>query len=1011
MAAALLLTTGFAGPSRGESLFDSSFIDGDDASEWTAEGKWSVSRRPTEMALESGKPGNSLSRDIEAKAGEPLTLLVDYGWRSGRGQGQFTVALADAQGESLIVSVEQAAGEKYKVAWDGKAAKPFGVLDDDRLDAGVQAGGESVVPVTMILQIDGNQLKLRRLDGESVTAELPQAFSPKSLTITDTSRENKNLRLARVRAYSGAVDPVDDVVHFSLPFGGSFVEGAAPTMRLMGKWISDESRPAKISVTATVLPETQGGQPAGFNHQLDLVAGQVAEFDAGAFALLAPGLYRIEGRVSVGDHTLPIEGTLGIFSKELAERPLEDIPQWVGIVPFINILHRGVYEESFEYMQSLGVRHVRWLPGWGRLEPEKGEYDWAETDEFVDLALHHKMQILFCLSYYGGDWTQELRGGSLARTPEGREMWVEHFAVPTIKRYGDRVKLYQIWNEPDAFWNEDPEKARGFAHAFATPSNYFDLVKRTHKAAHDLGIKDLRIMASLSSGEIPQHTKLLFEMGLGKIFDGMIIHTYGHHVRHFEEQRQRLAKLGHKNPALGSGEVGLPRGSDWDGSMRQARHVLNAMLSSASIPDLLAVEWFVLHDTIAGGNFGLITPEHQPHPAAMTYFTAAHLLAGAESGKGQVERRGMLNVYNIPRKGRVPLFAVANSGSPTLVTFSAKGKDTPVVWDMLGRNHAIEVEGGQFTVDLNEGVFIEGDVQIVKAVQPSIAVSMNDQGQATVRLSLGKGNTDADATAGLSVSDLNFDEQQPLDNRGDAMFTLPTMEAGRQHDAMLSVTTAGSTMSQPIILEATPIYRVTKKEIDSIIAPDRLPTITLSGEDNFRKMASHRVYGGPDDSSAEIKIGWNDDVFVLWIAEQDDKHVKIPPAAPNPWGYDSGQWAFQPEGDLAQGVAFTEVTFGIHQAGDEPMARVMGQPHFSPAVLAERDGSVTRYRLTLPLAQLGIEPEAGRSVGMAVNLNDNDGAGRKGWLYFGEGVYPPKNPSQYRRVILSDGKPQQAEPE
>ena len=344
-------------------------------------------------------------------------------------------------------------------------------------------------------------------------------------------------------------------------------------------------------------------------------------------------------------------------------------------------------------------------------------------------------------------------------------------AVPTIKRYGDRVKLWQIWNEPDAFWNEDPAQARGFATAFATPSNYMDLVKRTHKAGHALGIPGLRIMASLSSGEIPQHTQELFDLGLGDCFDGMIIHTYGNHVRHFQNQIKLLDKLGQPKAALGSGEMGLPRGNDWDGAMRQARIVAQWMFSSATIPKLLCAEWFVLHDTVAGGNFGLTTPENQPHPSAMTYFTAAHLLAGAR--QAEIDERGGLTFYRVQRDGRPPVTAVTNNGSPILVAFTTRDKQPPVVWDLLGQPVEVEIKEGKFTVEVTEGVFIEGEATAQSTVSPTVTMSMDDTGRPVVRVSVGKGDDLADAKIDLTVdeADLKISQTQGLDRNGDAVFT------------------------------------------------------------------------------------------------------------------------------------------------------------------------------------------------------------------------------------------------
>ena len=65
-------------------------------------------------------------------------------------------------------------------------------------------------------------------------------------------------------------------------------------------------------------------------------------------------------------------------------------------------------------------------------------------------------------------------------------------------------------------------------------------------------------MASLSSADQPGNIKRLFSMGLGKIFDGLIVHTYGNHQQHFLRDQKQLAGYGIENAAIGSGEIGIP---------------------------------------------------------------------------------------------------------------------------------------------------------------------------------------------------------------------------------------------------------------------------------------------------------------------------------------------------------------------------------------------------------------------------------------------------------------------
>lgn len=802
----------------------------------------------------------------------------------------------------------------------------------------------------------------------------------------------------------GGAEPAKAVAELSLPFGATFVQGReTPVLRIKGTWDGEASRDVSLTLTVTPdMPGQSGGTPLSW--KASVKPGGATEWKPDALAALPPGLYRVAGTMTVGGEQLPVDARFAVMSPDLADRAQDKIPQWVGMVPYLNVLDRSTFAEAFAYLHKTGVRHVRWLPGWGRIEPSESNYDWSESDYFMSLVEQHGMRAMFCLSYFGPEWTWKKYGATRARTPEGRAAWVSDFAVPTIKRYGDRVKLWQIWNEPDAFWNEDPKKATGFAVNFATPANYFDLLKRTHAAAHALEIPGLRVMASLASADIPDSTKLLLGMGLKDLFDGMIIHTYGNHPKHFQLLDKQLKAAGIKSPMIGSGETGLPR-SDGDpaSDIRQAQKVVNVLFSSTTIPNLLCCDWFVLHDAVAGGTFGLLDEKMQPHPAATAYATAARLLSGATSGT--MAERGTLNTYRVERDGRPPVIAVSNAGTPTLVEFNVSGNAAPIVWDIYGRPTTPAVKDGHFRVELAGAVMVEGDVTLGRAIAPKVGVTLAGHNRVGVTVSLGEAPT-ADGKASLALASLQFEQTQSFDAKGDAAFTLPaTVQPGTVYDAQLTLTLAGDTLRQSVPVEFSPVYRVTKAEADSLTPPARLPAIKLYTAAAFRPFNKQRVYGGPADNSATVRIGWTDSAFVLWVEQTDDTQWPIPPQVPNPFGYDSVQWSFQTEANLTPGANTTEIVAGILKEGGAS-ARVLGQPHFKPTIEATRDGTVTRYRLTQSASQLGLTPKPGLSLGMAVNVNDNDGDGRKGWLFWGNGINGQKNAGLHRRVVLADTPPE-----
>jgi len=69
------------------------------------------------------------------------------------------------------------------------------------------------------------------------------------------------------------------------------------------------------------------------------------------------------------------------------------------------------------------------------------------------------------------------------------------------------------------------------------------------------------------------------------------------------------------------------------------------------------------------------------------------------------------------------------------------------------------------------------------------------------------------------------------------------------------------------------------------------------------------------------------------------------------------------------------------------------------AIRTEKD--VTCYEIRMPLSDMGgIVPAIGTKVGMSINLNDNDGAGRKAVMKWGDGIYPGWSPKHFGLLTL-----------
>jgi len=59
------------------------------------------------------------------------------------------------------------------------------------------------------------------------------------------------------------------------------------------------------------------------------------------------------------------------------------------------------------------------------------------------------------------------------------------------------------------------------------------------------------------------------------------------------------------------------------------------------------------------------------------------------------------------------------------------------------------------------------------------------------------------------------------------------------------------------------------------------------------------------------------------------------------------------------------------------------------------------YEMRIPFSELGgIKPGLGRKFALSIQLNDNDGKGRKAWMVWGGGLHPTWQPKRFGVVTL-----------
>jgi hypothetical protein len=109
------------------------------------------------------------------------------------------------------------------------------------------------------------------------------------------------------------------------------------------------------------------------------------------------------------------------------------------------------YDQYKEYISPLGIRLLRFQGGWFKTEKVQGVYDWAWIDNIINDAVSRGCKPWLQTGYgnpiYPGAGGENL-GAGMPLSEEGLAAY-EKWVAAMVARYRDKVKDWEVWNEPN----------------------------------------------------------------------------------------------------------------------------------------------------------------------------------------------------------------------------------------------------------------------------------------------------------------------------------------------------------------------------------------------------------------------------------------------------------------------------------------------------------------------------------------------------------------------------------
>lgn len=158
-------------------------------------------------------------------------------------------------------------------------------------------------------------------------------------------------------------------------------------------------------------------------------------------------------------------------------------------------------------------------------------------------------------------------------------------------------------------------------------------------------------------------------------------------------------------------------------------------------------------------------------------------------------------------------------------------------------------------------------------------------------------------------------------------------------------------------------------------------------------------YNGASDLSGDFWLTYDDDRLYLTVAVTDDvQHATA--TADQIWQNDSVQYSVS-AGTPGEASSWDEI--GASLVGSDVATWRWSGPAVGPlapgTVAVSRSDTVTTYEAGMAWDDLGIDPSGGL-VSFSMVVNDNDGAGRKGYIEWASGIGNGKDSALFRGFVL-----------
>ncbi|HEX2947985.1 MAG TPA: beta-galactosidase [Armatimonadota bacterium] len=653
--------------------------------------------------------------------------------------------------------------------------------------------------------------------------------------------------------------------------------------------------------------------------------------------------------------------------------------------------------------------------GWQSVQPTPDTWNFTTFDKLVDAFWQQGVEVQY-LFLGTAKWAARPNGDT-RNVPADMNTWAKYVST-MAKRYQNRIRFWEIWNEPDiGFYN-------------GTEADYLTLMQTAYREIKAVNPK-LQVMTggyatlAIHPGQKPNFIENTAVKGQN-FYDILAIHIHGPFLPFRDQVDGKLAPIRKElNPAkpLYFNETAV---TSVDDAQRMQADTLVKKVSFAWSRGAMAYQWYDLRNDgynpkDGEHNYGLLTNDFYPKAVYAAYNTFAQNFRDKQFKKQLDLGNGRWGfIFAGPTEQIVTAWDDNTGASENLLILQTDAQQA-FRMDIMGNKTPVAITKGCVILPIaaTPGYLVLNGAKTLPTLTGTSLVTVKavhatvpgDTQVVSVQLS--------NPLAAPVAVDASWIVPAPLQGKAEkSHMTIPahgTVMANLQLAAPQNMVASygevrnlkfayqftgmpwTGTIDIPIVTAAYIHDGNTERNADFVLE-DRSHIFNLCEND---PNTAHLTWQGPNDLSARIWLGRTANAMTMRVAVRDDKFFQ-PNTGGDVWKADGIQFAFQVPGqDGYWELGLTRLADGAPSVYTWTTPKGFADPTAHTVLKTTQvDGGVI-YEATLPFADFGLANEKLEN-GIRFNLivNDNDGEAREGWVQISRGIGDTKDPSYFPIVIF-----------